>query len=174
MEKASPWRITMPWMGPDGTHERTHVLIPMRARQIWLRGPVACGGRRRGGSHFSCVPHPISAVVVPSSWKPSTLHVFTNSSTALGIAATCVSRSLQWMTFTPRARARRLKLRDATQLLSGFRRGADRLLLRQHGVRDVDQSLLGEMGDQPGVRPVLQTAVGPGSFHRAILSRSLM
>ena len=55
----------------------------MRARQIWLRGPSACW-KASGGSRFSWVPHPISAVVVPSSWNPSTLHVLTNSSTAFG------------------------------------------------------------------------------------------
>ena len=36
---ASPWRITMPWISPHGTHERTQVSMPGRAMQIWLRGP---------------------------------------------------------------------------------------------------------------------------------------
>jgi len=43
----------------------------------------------------------ISAVVVPSSRKPSMLQVFTNSSTCFGWLVICVSRSEQWMTFTP-------------------------------------------------------------------------
>ena len=38
------------------------------------------------------------------------LQVLTNSSTSLGRSLICVSRSLQWMTFTPRLLARRLKL----------------------------------------------------------------
>ncbi len=83
---------TMWWFG--GTQLATNVLMPMRARQIWLFGPAACSNASAGSS-FSWVPQPISAVVVPSSRKPSTLQVLTNSSTSLGRSVICVSRSLQ-------------------------------------------------------------------------------
>ena len=76
------------------------MLMPMRARQIWFFGPSACS-KASGGSSFSCVPQPISAVVVPSSRKPSMLQVLTNSSTCFGWSVICVSRSLQWITLTP-------------------------------------------------------------------------
>ena len=72
---------TMWWFG--GTQLATNVLMPIRARQIWLFGPSACS-KASAGSSFSCVPQPISAVVVPSSRKPSTLQVLTNSFTSLG------------------------------------------------------------------------------------------
>ena len=60
------------------------MLMPMRARQIWLLRTFLVLCRRSGGSSFSCVPQPISEVVVPSSRKPSMLQVLTNSSTCLG------------------------------------------------------------------------------------------
>ena len=73
---------TMWWSG--GTQLATNVFMPIRARQIWLLRAVVRARTRAAGSSFSCVPQPISAVVVPSSRKPSTLQVLTNSSTCLG------------------------------------------------------------------------------------------
>ena len=92
----------MPTMSPHGTHERTHVRQPGCARQIWLRGPRSCVNASFGSS-FSCVPQPISAGAMPSSWKPSTDHVFTNSSSRFGSFEICVSRSEMWIVFTPSA-----------------------------------------------------------------------
>src|ERR1019366_10101350 len=79
--------------------------MPIRARQIWFFGPSLCL-YAYGGSHFSWVPQPSSAVVWPSSRNPSMLQVLTNSSTCLGLSLICVSRSEQWITFTPSLRAR--------------------------------------------------------------------
>ena len=98
--KASPWRTTMPRMFQLGTKERTQTLMPIWARQIWFFGPSLCW-KACFGSVFSCVPQPISEVVVPSSRKPSMDQVFTNSSTCLGLSVICVSRSEQWMNLHP-------------------------------------------------------------------------
>ena len=65
--KASPWRITMPTISPQGTHDRTHVLHAIWARQIWLPGPSPACWKAFAGMRFSCVPHPISAGAMPSS-----------------------------------------------------------------------------------------------------------
>jgi hypothetical protein len=53
----------------------------------------------------SCVPQPSSAGCRPSSTKPSTDQVLTNSPRCLRCGVTCVSRSAMWITFTSSLRA---------------------------------------------------------------------
>lgn len=45
---------------------------------------------------------------MPSSYKPSTDHVLTNSLGRLGTGEICVSRSAMWMTFVPVSMAKEL------------------------------------------------------------------
>src|SRR5690606_8901035 len=98
--KDSPWVTTMPTISWFGTQERTQVLSPICGRTIWLPGPVV-GLAAVGGSHFSCVPQPISHGEMDSSHMPSGLHVETNSSGDFALSARWLSHSLQWITFTP-------------------------------------------------------------------------
>ena len=96
------------------------------------------------------------------------LQVLTNSSTCLGWLVICVSRSEQWMTFTPSCAGQAVELprrRSARVIFSAARR-LD-LLVRDQALADVDQALLGEVRDQAGVGAVLEDgrrALGSSSF----------
>ena len=144
--------------------------MPMRARQIWLRGPSVCS-YASGGNSFSCVPQPISAVVVPSSRKPSTLQVLTNSSTCFGLLVICVSRSLQWITFTPSFIARWLNFCSSMSCRISSAALPLTFLSLMSAVADVNQALLGEMRDETGIGAVLQhrrrAGLGPLGGHAA-------
>ncbi len=78
---------TISWLG---IHERTHVFIPIWASIIWFFGPVG-GTWASNGRVLLMRPHPISAGAVPSSLRPSMLHVPTNSSTSFGLSDIWVS-----------------------------------------------------------------------------------
>ena len=103
------------------------------------------------------------------------LQVLTNSSTCFGWSVICVSRSLQWMTFTPSAHGQVVELLASRISSAIFAAGFGlELLVGERRGADVEQALLGEVRDQAGIGAVLETAVGPLVFHFAIIRRMFM
>ena len=120
------------------------------------------------------MPQPISAVVVPSSRKPSTLQVFTNSSTCLGTLVIWVSRSEQWMTFTPSFRESRFQ---AWSFMSCWISSASRPLALPSLSIFLPMSrspCLVKWEMRPGLAPCSSTAVGPFSLHPPVILRRFM
>ncbi len=111
---------------------------------------------------------------MPSSRKPSMLQVLTNSSTCFGRSVICVSRSEQWMTLTPRARARWLNwpVRLSSAMVSAARPLArlSAMSFRPMSTRPC----LTKWEMSPGLAPCSMTAVAPGVFHFAVSLRRFM
>ena len=99
------------------------------------------------------------------------LQVLTNSSTAFGTSEICVSRSLQWMTFTPSSIASSLNVCDfasaaifaALAPLTFF--SATAAAAMSSRPRFVQCEI------RPGFAPCSSTAVAPGVFHFASILR---
>ena len=84
------------------------------------------------------------------------LQVLTNSSTCFGWSVICVSRSLQWITFTPSFFASWLNS-WAFAWWAIFSAAAPLTFLSvRSALGDVEQPLLGEVGDQARIGPVLE------------------
>ena len=160
------------------------MFMPMRARQIWFRGPSACSKASGGQLLLVRAPAHLGRGRCPSSRKPSMLQVLTNSSTCLGRSVICVSRSLQWITFTPsfmRQAVERPRRRSAAG--SPRRRPPSTLPSASSRSADVEQALLGEVRDQARVGAVLEhgrrararssSAIMPADVHVPPVERPL-
>ena len=110
------------------------------------------------------------------------LQVLTNSSTCLGRSVICVSRSLQWMTFTPSRAGKVVEAALGDAALDLLGPAPLDLAVGDQALADVDQALLGEVRDQAGVgavldhrrRPLLLPLGGhPPDVHVAPVERAL-
>jgi hypothetical protein len=138
-------------MGPSsGVQVRTRVEAPVRSRKMDAPQPKSkrlpsCGQLR------SCVPQPSSAGCSDSPAKASLDHVFTNSSRALRIALSWLSRSAMWMTFTSSRRASSAHCPRVVGSAPSSPTSCARL----------SSACLVKCDTTPGLAPCMSTAVGP-------------
>ena len=162
---------TMWWSG--GTQLATNVLMPMRARQIWLLGPSECSKASARQFLFVRAPahlgrrRPFFAKALDAPCVDELVDLFGsigNLRIALAAMNDLDAKLVGQVVELPRLGV----VRD----LLGLRAGE--LPLREGPLRDIEERVLREMADQAGLAPCSSTAVGPGSFHDAIIRRSFM